>query len=289
MAPHDDPAWLDRMYDNRARVPGHPAYFARWAEFSARVRAAQPEGVDLRYGDGANETLDVFRAADANAPVLVFIHGGYWRALDKRDHSFLAPVFNKRGVCVVVPNYALCPGAVEQPVTIPDIALQMVKALAWTSRHIAEHGGDPARITIVGHSAGGHLAAMLLGCDWKALGLPVLTVRNALSLSGLYELLPLMHTPSLQISLRLTEEDARRASPALWKAPRNGHLYTVVGAEESEEFLRHNVLIRRAWGRRAVPVCEALPGLHHFSIVDALATPDHRLHQLAMELLLQAT
>jgi arylformamidase len=289
MAPHDDPDWLDLMYNNRARVPGHPAYFARWAGDSARVRAARPEAVDLRYGDGVNETLDVFRAGKADAPVLVFIHGGYWRSLDKSDHSFIAPAFNDRGACVVVPNYALCPGTVEQPVTVPGIALQMVKALAWTWRHIAEFGGDPARITVAGHSAGGHLAAVLLACHWAAIGLPPRTVRNALSISGLYDLRPLMSTPSLQGALRLTEEDVRRASPALWSAPASGHIYSVVGGNESEEFLRHNTLIRDAWGVRGVPVCEELPGLDHFSIVDALAEPDHRLHRLAMELLLETT
>ncbi|MDM0058489.1 alpha/beta hydrolase [Variovorax fucosicus] len=288
MAPHDDdPVWLDRMYNNRARVPGHPAYFARWAHDSAQVRAAAPPGViDRRYGDGVNETLDIFPAASAfSAPVLVFVHGGYWRSLDKSDHSFVAPAFTAQGVCVVVPNYALCPGTAAQPVTIPDIALQMVKALAWTWHHVAEHGGDPRRITVAGHSAGGHLAAMLLACDWKALGLPAQLVRNALSVSGLYDLQPLMRTPSLQEALRLTPQDARRASPALWPAPKQGQLYSVVGGDESEEFLRHNALIRKAWGARTVPVCEELPGLNHFSVLDALADPSHALHGSALSLL----
>ena len=280
MAPHDDPAWLDSMYNNRARVPGHPAYFARWAAASAEARAAQPATLDLRYGEGTNETLDVFPAAVTGAPVLVFIHGGYWRSLDKSDHSFVAPPFTTQGVCVVVPNYALCPGTAAQPVTIPDIALQMVKALDWTARHIAHHGGDSRRITVAGHSAGGHLAAMLLS-------LPQGAARNALSISGLYDLHPLMHTPSLQEALRLTPADALRASPALWPAP-GRPLYSVVGGDESEEFLRHNALIRQAWGARAVPVCEVLPGLNHFSIVDALADPAHRLHRHAMQLLREA-
>ncbi len=280
MAPHDDPAWLDSMYNNRARVPEHPAYFARWATASAEARAAQPGALDLRYGGGINETLDVFPADVTGAPVLLFIHGGYWRSLDKSDHSFVAPPFTKQGVCVVVPNYALCPGAAAQPVTIPDIALQMVKALDWTVRQIAHHGGDPSRITVAGHSAGGHLAAMLLS-------LPQGAARNALSVSGLYDLHPLMHTPSLQEALRLTPADALRASPALWPAPRR-RLFSLVGGDESEEFLRHNALIRQAWGARAVPVCEVLPGLNHFSIVDALADPAHRLHRHAMQLLSEA-
>ncbi|RZL45550.1 MAG: alpha/beta hydrolase [Variovorax sp.] len=273
-----DPAWLDRMYNNRARVPEHPAYFARWAADSAASRATAPGALDLRYGEGENETLDIFHTDRPNAPVLLFIHGGYWRSLDKSDHSFLAPAFTDEGVCVVVPNYALCPGTATRPVKIPDIALQMAKALDWVTRNIAAHGGDPRRITVAGHSAGGHLAAMLLGLTTGA-------PRNALSVSGLYDLQPLMHTPSLQVALQLTEADVLRASPALWPAPSKGRLYTVVGGNESEEFLRHNALIRQAWGPKTVPVCEVLPGLDHFSIVDALADPAEQLHRHAMQLL----
>ena len=273
-----DPAWLDRMYNNRARVPDHPAYFARWAQASADARATQPDALDLRYGEGVNETLDVFGANAPDAPVLFFIHGGYWRSLDKSDHSFIAPPFNAGGACVVVPNYALCPGTPGHAVSIPDIALQMAKALEWTVRHIAAYGGDPQRITLAGHSAGGHLAAMLLCLRGQR-------PRKALSLSGLYDLAPLMRTPSLQAALRLTDADVQRASPALWPAPSQGALHSVVGGDESEEFLRHNALIRESWGPRAVPVCEVLPGLNHFSIVDALADPAHAVHRMALSLL----
>jgi arylformamidase len=218
--------------------------------------------------------------------VLVFIHGGYWRSLDKADHSFIAERFVKKGACVVVPNYALCPA-----VTIPDIVLQTVQALAWVYRHIAVHSGDPQRITVVGHSAGGHLAAMLLSCLWQQVDpdLPPDLVKDAVSISGLYNLEPLRHTPFLQGSLRLSEADALRSSPAGMPAPYVGEgrgvLVSVVGGDESDEFRRQNRLIRQAWGEEAVPVCEEVPGRNHFSVVDALVEPRHQLHKLVLQML----
>jgi arylformamidase len=283
----DDSQWLDRMYNNRALVPEHAAHFERWSSESETVRRRVESRLDIAYGDGSGETLDIFPGAAASAPVLVFIHGGYWRSLDKSDHSFLAPSFTEKGVCVVVPNYALCPA-----VTIPQITLQMVKALAWTYRNITRHGGDPARITVVGHSAGGHLAAMLLTCAWKAYApdLPVSLLKNALGISSVYDLAPLRLTPFLKDSLRLTPAQVRKASPALLPRPKlsqgRGTLCTVAGGDESPEFLRQNQLIRDVWGPKAVPVCEALPGLNHFSVLETLIEPGHRLNTLAWELLL---
>jgi arylformamidase len=272
-----DTEWLDRMYNNRALVPDHAVYFARWAETSRSAREHLARLLDLPYGNRPGETLDVFPAkgfdatqVQAGAPVLVFIHGGYWRSLDKADHSFIAPRFTEAGACVVIPNYALCPA-----VTIPDIVAQMARALAWTRQHVGEYGGDPRRITVAGHSAGGHLAAMLLIGD---------PIKNALSISGLYDLEPLRHTPCLK-DLNLTPEQVGQASPALLPKPEQGALYTVAGGDESEEFLRQNQLIRRAWGARAVPVCESFPGCNHFSVLETLIEPSHRLHRLALELL----
>jgi len=280
-------AWFDSMYNNRALVPDFADHFARWQSASQAARQALTCTLDIAYGEGPSETLDIFPAQKPNAPVVVFIHGGYWRSLDKSDHSFVAPALLAMGACVVVVNYALCPETQGQAVTVPDIGLQMAHALAWTHRHIAAYGGDPQRITLAGHSAGGHLAAMLLACEWKALDkkLPTHLVRKALSISGLFDLDPLRKAPFIQASLHLTPKQVKMASPALWASPRQRLLYTVAGGDESAEFLRQNRLIHQTWGPRAVPVCEGLPGLNHFSILGDFIQTGTRLNDLMRQLI----
>ena len=178
-------AWHDSMYNNRELVPNFADHFSDWIDGSKAARANLTCHLDIAYGKGPNETLDIFPAQKANAPVVVFIHGGYWRSLDKADHSFVAAPLHEMGACVVVVNYALCPGTPNEPVTIPDIAVQMTHALAWVWQNIAKHGGNPKDVVVAGHSAGGHLAAMLLACDWKSVDktIPAHWIQKSLSIS----------------------------------------------------------------------------------------------------------
>ena len=275
------PAWLDAQYNNRARIPEHPEILARWSRTSAAARERLRCELDVPYGSAPSERLDIFPAARRGAPVLVYIHGGYWRALDKRDQSFVAPAFVDAGAMVVLPNHALCPA-----VTMPALVMQLVAALAWVHRHAHHYGGDPQRLIVAGHSAGGHLAALLLCCEWPTVGadLPPDLLRGALSVSGVFDLEPLRRAPFLAPDLRLDRATARRLSPARLPAPR-GRLHAVVGGGESEEFLRQNALIREAWGAGAVPVCESVPGRHHMDVLFDLADPQARLHRLALDLL----
>jgi len=181
---------------------------------------------------------------------------------------------------VVLPNYDLCPD-----VGMEQIPLELVQALGWVADHAALYGGDPAHIVLAGHSAGGHLAAMLLSCDWRAAGLPQVETRSALSISGLYDLSTIARAPYLQSSLKLTPEAVARLSPAGFPPPYGRRLFAVVGAQESEEFRRQNRLIREAWGPETVPVCEEIAGADHFAVLRELADPKARLHRLALELL----
>ena len=275
------PAWYDAQYNNRARIPEHPAILAHWFEASARARERHADMVEVAYDSAPRERLDVFAARSPASPVFVYLHGGYWRALDKRDQSFLAPPFVDAGAMVVLPDYTLCPA-----VTVEHIALQMVRALAWVHRHAADHGGDPQRIVVAGHSAGGHLATLLLTCDWKAVAsdLPSDLVKAALSISGIYELEPLRRAPFLAADLGLTAAAARRLSPALMPAP-GGELVTVVGGDESEEFLRQAAAIARAWGPGQVVASEIVAGRNHMNVLHELADPRSRTHRLALKLL----
>ena len=256
-----------------------------WTEASEAARARLGGRLDLRYGKGHKESLDLFPAAGsvpaAGAPLLIYIHGGFWRALDKRDHSFVAEPFVAAGVSVILPNYALAPA-----VSIEHIVLQLVRCIVWIWREADTLGIDRHRIAVAGHSAGGHLAAMMLACRWRDIErrMPAQPLRGALALSGLYELEPLRHAPFLAPDLQLTEASALRLSPAHMTPPA-GPLMALVGGDESAEFQRQNALIRARWGESVVPVCETVPGRNHLNVLHELADPAARAHQLARGLL----
>jgi arylformamidase len=287
MKPRLDPVWLDAQYNNRALVPGFAPIVEGWAKASALAREISREHahLDVVYGDGPGETLDIFPTPANGAgsvPVLIFVHGGYWRALDKSDCSFLAPSFNADGAMLVVPNYALCPA-----VSIEHITTQLARAVVWAWLHVAQYGGDPSRMALAGHSAGGHLVTMLLSCRWRDLDIhmPLQPLQGALSISGLYDLEPIRHTSFLQPDLKLTPASVARLSPAFFPRPKATRLYATVGLDESSEFQRQNALIRDVWGPTAVPVCETVPHTNHFTVLNTLADPKSRLHDLALRLL----
>ncbi|MCE4555365.1 alpha/beta hydrolase [Roseateles cellulosilyticus] len=280
-------SWYEAQYDHGGRVAGSAGILARWAEASALVREQAACRLDVAYGPEPAQVLDVFLPdklfAGGAAPVLVVLHGGGWRALDKSDYSFLAASFADEGALVIVPNHDLCPR-----VGLEHIAMQLADAVAWVWRQAAAYGGDPGRIVLLGHGSGGHLAAMLSCCDWKRVGrdLPRRLVKGAMSMSGLHDLTPLRRVPSLQADLRLDVAAVRRLSPVLFPPPSAPQsLLALVGGDESQELRRQTRAIREAWGARAVPVCEELPGCNHYTVLHDLADPEGRSHQLARHLL----
>jgi arylformamidase len=261
-------------YNNRARVPESPALMAGWARDAAIYRERHPPRV-TRYGPGERHTVDVFVGSD-QGPIVVFIHGGYWQALDGSSFSHCAHGLNEHGVDVAVPTYDLCPN-----VTV-DVIIQEMRA---ATRELAKLGRP---LVMSGHSAGGHLAACMLATDWPALdaSLPENVVLAAYAISGLFDLEPLVGT-SLNGALRLDRPSARAASPLFWKPPGHGSLDAVVGGNESAEFHRQSQTMVERW--RAAGVAArfgTLADANHFTAIAPLTDPDSamvgRLKELAL-------
>jgi len=256
-------------YNNRARVPEHPEIFARWqreaAAYRAQASAEKRAELGLRYGPSPRQFIDLFLAkGDSGAPLAMFVHGGYWRSLEPSTFSQMARGLNARGVTVAVNGYDLCP-----QVSIGDIIKQTQQACL----HLWKRFGR--RIMVSGHSAGGHLAACMVATDWKTLAsdAPADLVPAGYAISGLFDLSPLLHLAS-NADFKLDAAEARRVSPLLWPVAKNRVLDAVVGGIESAEFLRQSEIIADGWRERGVETrYEAVPGMNHFTVCDAMSDP----------------
>ena len=265
-------AAVEREYNLRAAFPDHPHWFARWAADSAAARQRLAASLNLRYGSGPKQTIDLFPAAHPRG-ALLFIHGGYWRALDKSDHSFVAPPLVAQGIGVAVINYDLCP-----QVSIARIVEQCREGLAWLHREGARYGVPARRLVVAGHSAGGHLAAMLVATDWRARGLPT-AVAGAVAISGVFDLEPLLQV-SFNDDLQLDAAQARAVSPIHLRPHAAVPLVIAAGADETREFIRQSWLLWQRW-----PECHPrgrdgpllLAERHHFSVLTDLGDPNSTL------------
>jgi arylformamidase len=262
-------------YNNRARVPDHAAIFARWAKDAAGYRAEMADNsrseLGISYGPSQRQFIDLFFSADSeDPPIALFIHGGYWRSLEPSIFSHVARGPNAHHVTVALADYDLCPA-----VTIQTIIDQTRNACLYLWERFAK------RVTVYGHSAGGHLAACLLATDWKTLDptAPSDLVPAAYSISGLFDLAPLVRV-SMNDDLRLTEQDARKVSPLYWPVPAGRILDAIVGGAESSEFLRQSRIIADEWKKKGAQTrYEEIPGANHFTVVDPLADPESAMVQ----------
>jgi arylformamidase len=262
-------------YNNRARVPENPAIMAGWARDAQAYRETLRDSVKtIVYGPGERHRIDLF-SADGKGPIVVFIHGGYWQALDGSFFSHLAGGLNAHGIDVAVPSYDLCPA-----VSVADIVEQMRTAM----RELAKLGRP---LVMSGHSAGGHLAACLLATDWRALdaALPKGLVSSVYSISGLFDLRPLVPT-SINTALKLDDASAKAVSPLFWRPPARGSLDAVVGGNESAEYFRQSRIIVEAWGAAGLATkFGTVPDANHFTAIAPLADAGSpmtlRLKQLA--------
>jgi arylformamidase len=274
--------FVEREYNLRDAFPDHPQWFARWSAESAAARSRLDSRLGLRYGSGPKQTLDLF-PAKAPRGALLFIHGGYWRALDKDDHSFVAPAFVDEGIGVAVINYDLCPN-----VSIAHIVEECRQAVAWLWREGESQGVPVERLFIAGHSAGGHLVAMLYTTDWRRYGVPVDAIRGGLSISGVFDLEPLLQV-SFNADLKLDRSKARALSPIHCTAGVQAPLLLAVGSGETSEFSRQSWLLWERWPECRPAAAHSpllIAGRHHYSVVSELGDPRSELTAATLEMLL---
>ncbi|MEI8155586.1 MAG: alpha/beta hydrolase [Burkholderiales bacterium] len=262
----DSQAQIDAQYNPSLGLEPSDQPMLHFAARAAHARASLHCELDVPYGPTLEETLDIFPANVPNAPVFIFIHGGYWRALSSKDFSGVSLGLHPLGITTVVINYALCPY-----VTLDEITRQTRAATAWVFRNIAQYGGDPSRVAIGGHSAGGHLTAMCLQTEWaRDYGLPQNPLAGAIAFSGLYDLEPLRYS-YLQPMIQLDDGVIGRNSPAFRVRPCSTPLWITWGGNESTEFARQSQTYHDAW--QAIGNTSTLgeqPGANHFTVIHGL-------------------
>ena len=256
-----DRAALDAAYNNTAAVgqAKRDAYVAGWSARSEGIRKQPQARLDLRYGDGARHRLDVFPCGTTAAPTLVYIHGGYWQTNDKEPYAFLAEGLGPVGFNLALVEYTLAPDA-RMDVIVGEVR----RAVAWAIDHAKEIGGDPARVFVSGHSAGGHLTAMAMTEPRLAGGVAI---------SGIYDLEPI-RLNYLNDKLRLDEAEAARNSPIRHLPASAAPLVVTVGLGELPELVRQSEDYAAAWRARGLPGRYLPVAAHdHFSILEELAQP----------------
>ena len=260
-----DQASLDAEYDPSRSAADAAGVMADWQARSTRTLARLDGLLDTRYGPTLAEHLDIFPAG-SGAPLHLFVHGGYWRRFTARDFAWVAEPLVARGVTAVIVNYALCPS-----VSLLEIVRQVRAAVAWCHRQASSFGADPERLSLSGHSAGGHLVAMALATDWPGeYGLPATLVQRALALSGLFDLRPFPYT-YLQPALQLTTAEVLQASPIDLSPAAQVPLTIAVGGLESGEFRRQSRDFAAAWRGHGMPCHYAeLSGADHFTALERL-------------------
>jgi arylformamidase len=250
------------------------AILDNWAQMSASYLKRANLARDMPYGVLASQRLDLLKPTTPNAPVLVFIHGGYWQWADKDDYAFALEPLVTAGALVASINYPLCP-----EINLDKLVNAVRAACAWVWRHVDDYGGDPERLHVAGHSAGGHLTAMMAATDWSEFddGLPRDMIKSIVPVSGLFDLEPLRLISYLE-DLRLDSETIKRNSPQFMKPTTALPVTVVVGGDESDEFQRQSREFTNAW-RSEVDAIEyvAVPDHDHFTVIEAMTEPDNAL------------
>ena len=270
---------MSRHMMPRVAVPDCDRWLDEGLVLSAALKARISSLCDQRYGDGPRQVADLYPAPRAGAPIVLFFHGGYWRALSKDHVSHVAGPLSEAGAAVVLPNYDLCPS-----VSLKTVVTQAKQALLWTRQQAARLNGDPDRIFIAGNSAGAHLAAMLLAEDWTAHGLARSPIAGAILVTGIYDLRSI---PRIQVNedVRLKPDEIRGLSPLF--LPLRAHVPTLVavGADEPGLWIEQTKRYVDMVSAAGAPVTYMeLSGLHHFSITHSLGDRSQPLTRAMLDL-----
>ena len=267
---------LEATYNIVASRDGVDELMQRWAAQSAAQRGAADVSLDCMYGVGERERIDVFRSGATDAPLYVYIHGGYWQRGDKSLYSFITAPFLAAGIDVAIIGYPLCP-----QVSMSELLTSIRQAIVCLYLNADHLGINRERINLSGHSAGGHLTAMAACTDWPgvAAGLPADLLKTAIPFSGLYDLEPLLHT-SISEALRLTADEVRQLSPIRLQPTSQMPLLTIIGGGETSEFFRQTDALHAAWSQHLPALDRHVEAdVDHLDLIERLATADSEMFQ----------
>jgi arylformamidase len=274
---HDE---MEFQYNPRVSVPEFPELAKVRAAQAKRVRESAKSWLNVAYGKSPREKLDIYAADKPGGPVLVYIHGGYWRSGSKEDNCNFAPTFTKRGASVVLVEYDLCP-----QVTVTDIVRQTRAGLAWVYQNILRYSGNPERIFVSGHSAGAHLTAMALAHDWSTEGVPQDFIKGAMATSGVYDLDMVLRV-SVQEQVRMTPESAKINSPLLNPPRVNCPLVVAVGGAEPKGWQQMSEDYFNYCKRQGMKVeYLVVPGANHYTMSEKLLDDKNPLTQAMIKLM----
>jgi arylformamidase len=269
--------FVEKQYNNRALVPAHAEYFARWEKDSNFVRETLPGHLDIAYGPHARNRVDLFSAGKSARGTLIFIHGGYWRSLDKNMFTWLAAAWVAAGVNIAMLNYRLAP-----EVRIDHIVDDIVQATNWLAANGGRYGVPADRLVVSGHSAGGHLTAALFATPREKLAFDPSRIIGGVPFSGIFDFEPMLQF-AFNADFKL--DDAAVARLSLLDKPRTiaAKIVPAAGGNESSEFQRQSRVLAEAWSPQSAPAI-ILPGLDHFSIVDSFAERGQPLYEATLAL-----
>lgn len=271
-----DQEQLDMQYNNRARVSNHEEIMGSLAKRGTVYANSVPYHADVAFGDSPDELLDIYPATNGNpnAPVMIYFHGGFWYSRHKNDFRFIPTGFNDAGATVVVVNYGLIP-----TIDMAELVRQCQASVAWVYKNIADHGGDPKNIFITGHSAGGHITAMMLATDWSAWDVDDASIKGALAISGIYDLEPIRRT-FMNATLAFTEDTVAQFSPLRLSPTIKPKFIVTVGGAETDEFIRHSETICDTWGQAGIDcTLDVVSDLNHFTVLSDLISEGGTLNR----------